>query len=175
MNSAARAAELANRVGASGVYIDGEFANATSGRLADVISPRNEQVIAQVPLAGAQDVERAVAAARRALEGGEWPLWPPTERAAALRRLADGLAARTAELVELGVEESGFPIAFSERAMAAVPAATLRRYADICGSRSVSWPPSRPSTGRSPLEHRRPPPRSRPVARSCSRRRCRTR
>ena len=134
MNSAARAAELANRVGASGVYIDGEFANATSGRLADVISPRSEQVIAQVPLAGAQDVGRAVAAARRALEGGEWPLWPPTERAAALRRLADGLAARTAELVELGVEESGFPIAFSERAMAAVPAATLRRYADICES-----------------------------------------
>src|SRR5258708_828426 len=109
--------ELAERVRASGVYVDGRFAAATSGRLADVISPRSEEVIAQVPLAGPRDVERAVAAARRALAGGEWPQWSPTERAAALRRLADGLAARAAELVELGVEESGFPISFCEPGM----------------------------------------------------------
>jgi aldehyde dehydrogenase (NAD+) len=130
----AAAGELMDRVGASGVYVDGRFAAATSGRLADVISPRSEELIVEVPLAGPRDIERAVTAAGRAFEDGEWPHWSPAERAAALRRLADGLAARADELAELGVEESGFPISFSERAMAAVPAATLRRYADLCES-----------------------------------------
>ena len=76
------------------IFVEGRFVGAQSGRRADVISPRTEEVIGQVPLAGPADVDRAVAAARAAFDEGEWPRWSPAERAAALRRLADHLDRR---------------------------------------------------------------------------------
>ena len=94
------------------IFAGGRFVAAQSGRRADVISPRTEEVIGQVPLAGAADVDRAVAAA--------------------LRRLADHLDRRSDELAELGVEENGYPIAFSEGYMAVMPSINLRTYADLC-------------------------------------------
>ncbi len=86
------------------IFAGGRFVAAQSGRRADVISPRTEEVIGQVPLAGAADVDRAVAAARTAFDDGEWPRWSPAERADALRRLADHLDRRAGELAELGVD-----------------------------------------------------------------------
>ena len=114
------------------IFVDGRFVTAQSGRRADVTSPRTEDVIGQVPLAGAADVDRAVAAARAAFDDGEWPRWSPAERAAALRRLADHLDRRSDELAELGVEENGYPIAFCEGYMAVMPSINLRTYADLC-------------------------------------------
>ncbi|HEX3265380.1 MAG TPA: aldehyde dehydrogenase family protein, partial [Candidatus Limnocylindrales bacterium] len=116
------------------IFVDGRFVAADSGRRADVTSPRTEEVIGQVPLAGPADVDRAVAAARAAFDEGEWPRWSPAERAAALRRLADHLDRRSDELVELGVEENGYPIAFSEGYMAVMPSINLRTYADLCAT-----------------------------------------
>ena len=103
------------------IFVDGRFVTAQSGRRADVTSPRTEEVIGQVPLAGPADVDRAVAAARAAFDEGEWPRWSPAERAATLRRLPDHLDRRADELVELGLEENGYPIAFSEGYMAVMP------------------------------------------------------
>jgi betaine-aldehyde dehydrogenase len=114
------------------IFVDGCFVAAQSDRRADVVSPRTEEVIGRVPLAGPADVDRAVAAARAAFDDGEWPRWSPAERAAALRRLADHLDRRTDELAELGVEENGYPIAFSEGYMAVMPSINLRTYADLC-------------------------------------------
>ena len=57
------------------------------------------------------------------------------QRAAALRRLADCLDRRAAELAELGVDENGYPRGFSEGYMATMPAIQLlRMYADIAES-----------------------------------------
>jgi betaine-aldehyde dehydrogenase len=117
-------------------FVDGAFAQSQTSRFADVVSPRTEQVIGRVPLATSEDVERAVAAARHAFDHGEWPRLAPAERAAAMRRLADCLDRRQADLVELGVDETGYPIAFSEAYMAVMPAINFRMYADI----AVSYP-----------------------------------
>ena len=91
------------------IFVDGGFVASDSGRSAEIVSPRTEEVIGRVPLATADDVDRAVDAARRAFDHGEWPRLSPAERAAAMRRLADCLDRRQAELVELGVDETGYP------------------------------------------------------------------
>jgi betaine-aldehyde dehydrogenase len=114
------------------VFVAGGFVATESDRRADVISPRTEEVIGRVPLAAPADIDRAVAAARAAFDGGEWPSWAPADRAAALRRLADRLDRRADELAELGVDENGYPIAFSEAYMAVMPSINLRTYADLC-------------------------------------------
>ena len=112
-------------------FAGGRFQPATSGRSVDVVSPRTEEVIGRVALAGPDDVERAVAAAREAFDHGEWPRLAPAERAGMLRRVADGLAARADELVELGVEEMGYPIGFSEAYMGPNPVFQFQYYADL--------------------------------------------
>ena len=115
-------------------FVDGGFARSLSDRSAEVVSPRTEEVIGRVPLATAEDVDRAVDAARRAFDHGEWPRLTPGERAAAMRRLADCLDRRQADLTELGVDETGYPIAFSETYMATMPALNFRMNADIAES-----------------------------------------
>ncbi len=53
-------------------YIDGEWTDAAGGETYEVVNPSNEEVIAAVPSGGKEDVDLAVAAARRAFEKGEW-------------------------------------------------------------------------------------------------------
>ena len=116
------------------VFVDGGFARSQSSRFADVVSPRTEESSAACPLATADDVDRAVDAGRRAFDHGEWPRLSPSERAAAMRRIADSLDRPQADLTELGVDETGYPIAFSESYMASMPAINFRMYADIAES-----------------------------------------
>ena len=88
---------------------------------------------ASVPLASAADVDRAVAAARRRVRRRRVAAHgrPPSARP----RCAGSPTASTGaadELAELGVEENGYPIAFSEGYMAVMPSINLRTYADLC-------------------------------------------
>ena len=115
-------------------FAGGGWHPATSGGAVDVVAPRSEDVIGRVALASEADVDAAVLAARAAFDEGEWPHLSPLERAAALRRLADGLEARAAELTELAVEEQGFPIWFSETYMHENPVANFRTYAELAES-----------------------------------------
>jgi betaine-aldehyde dehydrogenase len=113
------------------IFVGGRFVDSDSDRRAEIVSPRTEEVIGRVPLASDADVDRVVAAARRAFDEGEWPRMSPADRAAAMRRLADCLDRRQEELTELGVDENGYPVAFSESYMATMPAINFRMYADI--------------------------------------------
>jgi aldehyde dehydrogenase (NAD+) len=115
-------------------FAGGSWIPATSARSVDVVAPRSEDVIGRVTLASEADVDAAVLAARSAFDEGEWPRLSPLERAAALRRLADGLEARAPELAELAVEEQGFPIWFSQTYMCENPVANLRTYAELAES-----------------------------------------
>ena len=115
-------------------FAGGAFVPATSGRFVEVVAPRSEDVIGRVALASTADVDVAVAAARKAFDEGPWPHLTPAERAAALRRLADGLEARAAELTELAVEEQGFPIWFAQTYMHENPVANFRTYAALAES-----------------------------------------
>ncbi|EEP79876.1 aldehyde dehydrogenase [Uncinocarpus reesii 1704] len=71
-----------------GLFINNEFVKGVDGKTFEVINPHNEKVFVSVHEATEQDVDRAVAAARKALEG-EWKTVTPTARGRMLVRLAD--------------------------------------------------------------------------------------
>ena len=89
-------------------FIDGQSAEAADGRTEPVLNPATGQEIAQAPLSSAEDVDRAVAAARRAFPG--WRDKTPGERSLALLRLADAVEARADEFAELEAVNAGKPI-----------------------------------------------------------------
>ena len=94
-----------------GMIIDGEEVEAASGERTDVIDPATEEVVGSVPRAGTEDVERAVAAARKAFTA--WAGLSPGERGTLLTRLADRLDERTRRLAELETAQTGKPIKLS--------------------------------------------------------------
>ncbi|MBV8431671.1 MAG: aldehyde dehydrogenase [Solirubrobacterales bacterium] len=91
-----------------------------------VIEPATEAVLQEVPRAGAQDVDAAVARAREAFPA--WRALAPGERAELLHRLADALAAEREELALIEARNAGKPIADARGEMDMV-AATFRYYA----------------------------------------------
>lgn len=89
-----------------GLFIDGEFGEAKD--TFKTINPATEEVLAEVALAGPEDVDRAVAAARRAFEG--WSALPGSERAKYLFRIARIIQERSRELAVLESLDNGKPI-----------------------------------------------------------------
>jgi betaine-aldehyde dehydrogenase len=89
-------------------FVDGELVDTVEGRSEPVLNPATGEQIATAPLSDAADVERAVAAARRAFPG--WANATPGERSLALLRLADAVEAHADELAELEALDAGKPI-----------------------------------------------------------------
>jgi acyl-CoA reductase-like NAD-dependent aldehyde dehydrogenase len=89
-----------------GLFINGELVEAQSGELRDLSEPATGEPLARVAMAGEADIDRAVEAARAALEGA-WRKTPPTERSRLLHALADAMVAHRKELVELEVRNVG--------------------------------------------------------------------
>ena len=89
-------------------FIDGSPEDAASERRSAVTSPGDGREIATVPDSGADDVDRAVAAAQHAFE--TWSQTTPRQRQAALLALADVLQAHDDELAELEALDAGKPI-----------------------------------------------------------------
>src|SRR5436309_3348899 len=82
------------------LYIDGEFVEPRSPAMLDVIDPSTADVIARVPAAGTDDVDRAVRAARSAFDAGPWQEATAQDRGRVLFRLAEIVRRRSSELVE---------------------------------------------------------------------------
>jgi aldehyde dehydrogenase (NAD+) len=91
-----------------GLFIDGEFVDAADGATFATIDPAKETLLAEVALAGASDVDRAVAAARAAFPA--WSARPGRERGAFLFRLARLLQERAREFAVLETLDNGKPI-----------------------------------------------------------------
>lgn len=89
----------------SGFYIDGGWRAPTSDRTRLVISPTTEEVIGSVPVATPQDVDAAVAAARRAFDETDWASTTPEYRASLMESLAEKLYERRDEFAELLLDE----------------------------------------------------------------------
>ncbi len=89
-------------------FIDGESVAASGGGTSDVINPATGEVMAQAPDSGAEDIERAVKAARAAFDG--WGNTTPAERATALLKLADAIEERGDEIAELEARNAGKPL-----------------------------------------------------------------
>jgi len=88
-------------------FIDGEFVDAADGATEEVTNPANGEGIAEMPLSTEEDVNRAVAAAKRAF--GEWSVTPPGERATALLKLADLIEENADEIADLEAADAGKP------------------------------------------------------------------
>lgn len=99
-----------NRIGDQLHYIDGAFAPGVEGRTFETLNPADGTPIATVAEGTERDVDLAVRAARRAFEEGPWPRLPASERAAALRRIAQALRDHAEDFVGLEVLDIGMPI-----------------------------------------------------------------
>ncbi|MEU8655767.1 aldehyde dehydrogenase family protein [Actinoplanes philippinensis] len=91
-----------------GLFIDGSFDGGKDGDVFKTINPATEEVLAEVATAGPEDVDRAVAAARRAF--GSWSALPGAERAKYLFRIARIIQERSRELAVLESLDNGKPI-----------------------------------------------------------------
>src|SRR6185437_2963909 len=95
----------------SGMLIDGELVQAASGKTFAVYDPATGATIAYVPEGEAADVDRAVAAARRAFDSGVWARIGPSGRGKLLWRIADLIEQNLEELAELESIDNGKPYA----------------------------------------------------------------
>ncbi len=96
------------------LYINGEFAEASSAAVLDVIDPATTEVIARVPDGSAADAGRAVTAARAAFDHGPWKDATAQDRGRVLFKLAQIVRDRATELAELETRNSGKPIVEAE-------------------------------------------------------------
>ncbi len=105
------------------LFIDGGWVAPAGSGTIEVVSPATEEPIGQVPDGTTDDVDRAVAAARRAFDTGPWPTMAPTERADVLAKVSADLQGRSEDISRLITTENGSPISWS--LMGQVFAATM--------------------------------------------------
>ncbi|HEU4465800.1 MAG TPA: aldehyde dehydrogenase family protein, partial [Agromyces sp.] len=91
-------------------YIDGEFVDSIGGETFDVLDPVSNETYVQAAAGQKADIDRAVAAAKRAFDEGPWPRMLPRERSRVLHRIADAVEAQDARLAELETFDTGLPI-----------------------------------------------------------------
>lgn len=92
-----------------GQFINNEFVESASGKMMDVYNPATGKVIGQVSEADAEDVDRAVQAARAAYEKNKraWGFQMHSQRGALLNKLADIIAANHEELAAIEATDTG--------------------------------------------------------------------
>jgi acyl-CoA reductase-like NAD-dependent aldehyde dehydrogenase len=112
-----------------GLLIDGERVQAADGRTFDTIDPATERPIASLAHGGPEDVTRAVAAARRALERGPWAKTSAADRSRLMHRLADLIEEHAGELAELESLDNGKPVKLARVVDVSQTVAWLRHFA----------------------------------------------
>jgi acyl-CoA reductase-like NAD-dependent aldehyde dehydrogenase len=111
------------------LFIGGAWVAPSGRETIEVHNAGNGQVMGRVPLGDAKDVERAVAAARSALDS--WSATAPEQRAQFLEKISAGLKARGDELARLIAQEVGMPLKMSARIQAGLPIANFANYSKI--------------------------------------------
>jgi aldehyde dehydrogenase (NAD+) len=114
-------------------YIGGEWAEPSSAAAFDVVDPATEVPYFSVALARADDMARAVAAARLAFDDGPWPRLGHAERAGFLRAIADGLRKRADDLGQVWPREVGVLHSLA-RLSGDGAAATFDQFADLAAT-----------------------------------------
>jgi acyl-CoA reductase-like NAD-dependent aldehyde dehydrogenase len=115
-----------------GLFIDGELVEPRSGDVRELSEPASGEPLARAAMAGPEDVDRAVAAARDALNG-PWGKTPATARSRLLHALADAIQANRKELADLEARNVGKAIS-SVKAELAQAIENFRFYASAIGS-----------------------------------------
>jgi acyl-CoA reductase-like NAD-dependent aldehyde dehydrogenase len=112
-------------------FVDGGWVRSGAPGAFGVVSPSTEEVVGEVSLATAGDLDRAVAAARSAFDDGPWPRMAPAERAEVLARAAEALRRREADIAGVTVEEMGCAISQAPRAQTGMVAPLFDYYAGL--------------------------------------------
>src|SRR6266545_1791655 len=115
------------------LVIGGELADAASGETFDSIDPSTGGAFASVAKAGAEDVRRAVEAARTAFDEGPWPRMKGRERAAAMLKVADLVKQNAGALAELEARDAGHTIRMAKNADVGMVISTFRAFAELAG------------------------------------------
>ncbi len=111
------------------IYIDGAWVPSDGTGRIEVINAATEQVMGSIPEGTASDVDKAVAAARRAFDG--WAATPVEERQKYMIRLNEALQARSPEIAEVISGEVGMPITWSTMVQAGLPTGNMQSYATL--------------------------------------------
>src|SRR5262245_6488481 len=93
-------------------FVGGQWVDAADGETMEVLNPATGEAIAEVPRASAQDVDRAVQAAKKALP--EWLQTTPAERGEMLLKLADAIEEHADELAEIESRNVGKPLSYAK-------------------------------------------------------------
>ena len=119
-------ADRANQVLASidvprDLLIGGEWEPSRDGARLPVVDPSTGRQVSDVAAAGEADIDAAVAAARRAFDGGAWSRMTPAVRSRAMHAFADAIEARTEDLYQLETLCNGRPIAETRAQLGRLP------------------------------------------------------
>ena len=112
------------------LYINGRWLDGEGTGVDEVLNPATEAVIGRVPRAGANDVIRAITAARNAFDDGPWPKMAPKDRAAIMIRMAEIMEKRRSEIVDLNIREAGSVRTLAETIQVGIPIAHFRDMAE---------------------------------------------
>ena len=118
-------------------FIGGDWVSPSSSKRFTLINASTEEAIGSVPEGVEADIDRAVAAARKAFDGSGWSDIAPAERAAAMLRFADAIEKRSATLAQTVTLQNGMPIALSQAFEGGFAVGMLRYYADLANSLPV--------------------------------------
>jgi acyl-CoA reductase-like NAD-dependent aldehyde dehydrogenase len=91
-------------------FIGGRFVASADGRTFDCLTPRDGTVLAQVARGDAVDIDHAVAAARRAVDAGDWAYADPAARGRVLIRLSELILEQGERLAQIESRDTGHPI-----------------------------------------------------------------
>jgi len=111
------------------LFIGGRWVEAAGGETFETIDPATGEVLARVAEGRAEDIDRAVASARRSFNRGTWRELPPAERAKVLWKVGDMLEERANEFAQLETLDNGMPINDALLFHVPLAAATFRYYA----------------------------------------------
>ena len=103
------------------IYVDGAWVPSTGAGTLEVINSSTEEVMGTIPEGTAEDVDKAVAAAKAAFKS--WSQTPKEERGKYIQRITEGLGARMAEIAQTVAGEVGMPLNLSMLIQAGLPAA----------------------------------------------------
>jgi aldehyde dehydrogenase (NAD+) len=117
------------------LYIGGEWVDPSGDETIDVMNASTEEVMGRIPQSTSADVDRAVAAARKAFE--TWSETTLVERADLMRAIAGALAARGDEIASTIAQELGMPIGLSKAIQAGLPTMTFTSMPGLL--EEVAW------------------------------------
>jgi len=98
------------------LFIDGEWVDAASGQTFETPNPATGETLATVAEGDAEDIERAVRAARRAFEDGPWARMTPSDRGRLIWRIGDLILEHVDELAQLETLDNGKPFVVAQAA-----------------------------------------------------------